>query len=398
MRRALLRVLVVTKIFPNSLEPHSSPFNRQQFAALGRLCDVEVLATIPWFPFASLAGARTRASTLSRVPTAEQIDGLDVAHPRFLYVPRIGDAVASPLYAASLLAEVRRRRKVDLILASWAYPDGAAAVMLGALFGIPVAIKLHGSDINVMGERPVVRAHLRRTLPHAAAVVAVSKPLGERAVALGAAPARTFTVANGTDLERFAVRDRDAARRRLGVPDEGRLITFVGRLEREKGVLDLLEAFALVARTHPDARLVLVGDGSAREQVVRLAAPLGDRVLLVGARPHEDIPDFLAAADVFTLPSWNEGTPNVVLEALASGRRVVATRVGGIPDVLQTDELGTLVPPRAPDALARALGEALDRPYDPAVIARNAPIRSWDDSARDLFDVLTRALRGAART
>lgn len=392
MRRAALRVLVVTKIFPSSLEPHSSPFNRQQFAELGRLCDVEVLATIPWFPLSSLAGTRTRANTLAHVPRAERIDGLNVVHPRFLYLPRIGDAVASSLYAASLLAEVRRRRSVDLILASWAYPDGAAAVMLGALFGIPVAIKLHGSDINVMGERRVVRAHLRRTLPRAAAVVSVSKPLGERAIELGAPRARTFTVANGTDLEKFAVRDRVEARRRLGLPEKGRLITFVGRLTQEKGVFDLLDAFAVIARSYPDVTLVLVGDGDARQH----ASSLGDRVRVVGARPHAEIPDFLSAADVFTLPSWSEGTPNVVLEALASGRRVVATNVGGIPDVVRTDELGALVPPRDPRALARALGAALDRAYDPAVIARLAPIRSWADSARELHAVLSSAARGGA--
>jgi glycosyltransferase involved in cell wall biosynthesis len=408
-----VRVLVVTKIFPNALEPHSSTFNRQQFAELGRLCDVEVLATIPWFPLASLVGNRSRASTLRSVPPVDRIAGLDVRHPRFLYVPKVGDAVASPLYALSLLSEiVSRRNKVDVILASWAYPDGAAAVMLGALLGIPVAIKLHGSDINVMGERPVVRAHLRQTFPRAAAIVAVSRKLGERAIELGARRERTHTVANGIDSSRFSPRDRVAARRALGLPESGRVITCVGRLEKEKGVFDLLDAFGTLmsarsakrdsrdakrdSREESDVTLALIGDGSARAEVESRARPFGDRVRVLGSRPHAEIPDWIAAADLLTLPSWNEGTPNVVLEALASGRRVVATHVGGVPDVMHSPELGAMVPPRAPDALARALAETLDQPYDPATIVSIAGVRSWAESARQVFDILSSVARGAS--
>lgn len=389
-------MLVVTKIFPNAREPHSSPFNRQQFGELGRLCDVEILATIPWFPFASLAGNRTKASTLRDVPASDTIAGLSVSHPRFLYVPKVGDAVASPLYAASLLgAFLRRRQNIDVILASWAYPDGAAAVLLGALLGIPVVIKLHGSDINVIGQRPVVRAHLRRIFPRAAAIVAVSRALGEGAIALGAPRERTHTVANGIDKSRFSPRDRRASRRAVGLPEDGRILTFVGRLEREKGLFDLLEAFASVARTRSDVTLVLVGDGPRRAEIEALARPWGDRVRVLGVRPHEEIAHYVGAADVVTLPSWNEGTPNAVLEALASGRRVVATDVGGIPDIVHSRELGLLVPAREPQKLATALGEALDQPYSPEEIVARAGVRSWAESARELEGILSRAVREA---
>ncbi len=385
-----MRTLVVTKIFPNACEPHASPFNRQQFAELRRFCDVEVLATIPWFPLASLAGTRTRANTLRGVPERDRIADIEVSHPRYLYIPKVGDALASALYAASLFSEVRRRRpRIDVILASWAYPDGAAAVMLGELLEIPVVIKLHGSDINVIGERPVVRAHLRRSFPRAAAIVAVSRPLAERAISLGALAEHTHTVANGIDRERFSPRDQTQARRAVGLPERPRVIAFIGRLEREKGVLDLMEAFESVARTNADAILVFVGDGSIRMQLEALARPFGDRVRILGARPHDEIPHYVASADVVTLPSWAEGTPNAVLEALASGRRVVATRVGGIPDVVRCDTLGALVAPRSPAALADALRAALARDYDPEEIAATAAVRSWTESAREVFDVLS---------
>lgn len=387
-----MRVLVVTRIFPNAREPHSATFNRQQFAELGKLCDVEVLATIPWFPLARFAGEKSRAFTLRDVPARDTIDGLAVAHPRYLYLPRIGDAIASPLYAASLLPSVvRRRGRFDVILAAWAYPDGAAAITLGKMLGVPVAVKLHGSDINVIGQRPAVQAHLRRTLPHADAIIAVSRPLGERAIALGAQAGRTHTVANGIDRARFFPRDRLAARRAMGLPEQGRVITFVGRLEREKGAFDLLDAFGRLERR--DVTLALVGGGSARAEIEARARSFGDRVRVLGPRPHADIPELLAAADVVTLPSWNEGTPNAVLEALASGRRVVATAVGGIPDVLANPALGTLVPPREPAALATALGESLVQGYRAEEIVEASGVRSWVESARQMFDVLSRVTR-----
>ena len=124
----------------------------------------------------------------------------------------------------------------------------------------------------------------------------------------------------------------------------------------------------------------------------RLKAP----VTFVGARPHDEVPSWLAASDLFVLPSWNEGMPNAVLEALASGRRVVADRVGGIPEVVRTGELGALVPPRAPGALARVLERELFIRYDPAKVAAGAGVVDWETSAAGLEQSLLHALESRA--
>jgi len=393
-----MRVLIMTKIFPNRLEPLSSPFNRQQFAALGRFCEVDVVATIPWFPGAWALRRWSRAGRLLDVPNEELIDGLPVHHPRFAYVPRVGHAISGPLYAASLATfMLRYRGRVDVLLGSWAYPDGFAAIVLASLLGVPAVIKLHGSDLDVVARLPGPRRWLRWALPRATRVVAVSRPLAQAALALGAAPDRTDVVRNGVDLRRFRPRDRVGARRALGEPADASIVLYVGRVEREKGAVDLVHAFARSSHNSSRARLIMVGDGSAVGECRAAAAALGADVKWIGPVSHDEIPRWLAACDVLALPSWHEGTPNAVLEAIACGRRVVATRVGGVPDVIDSDALGTLVNPRDVPALAGAIEEALASVYDPAAVAATAAVPDWETSARRLHRSLMDAVEQAPR-
>jgi glycosyltransferase involved in cell wall biosynthesis len=393
-----MRVLVMTKIFPNAAEPLSAPFNRQQIAALARRAEVEVLATIPWFPGAGLAARWSGAGRLTRVPRQEQIDGVAVVHPRVAYLPRVGHVFSAGLYVASVLpALLRRRGRFDVLLGTWAYPDGVAAVTLGRALGVPTVVKLHGSDMDVLANRPSLRRQLAWALPRADRVVAVSRALGDAAAALGVPRDRIDIVTNGVDAGLFHPRDRAAAREALGHPgDRRKWIVFVGRVESDKGALDLAEAFKLVAAARPDAALAMVGDGKARAAMAATLAPLGDRVVFAGSRPLAEVPLWMAAADLVTLPSHHEGTPNVLLEALACGRRVVATRVGGIPDVIHRPELGALVPVGDVDALAGALGEVLGAAYDAAAVAALGARGGWDESAARLCEVLTRATAHAA--
>ena len=387
----MLRVLAITKIFPNAAEPLSAPFNRQQFAALATRCELEVMGTIPWFPGAGLLGKWSSAGKLASVPKHETIEGISVRHPRTLFVPRLAHATWGPLYAASIApALLPYRNKVDVVLGSWAYPDGFAAVIAARLLGVPCVVKLHGSDINLIAKLPGPRRMLAWSLPRAAKVVAVSRALADEVTQLGVPRERIAIVMNGVDSELFHPRDRNAARAELGLP-AGPIALYVGNLKEEKGVLDLAAAWTTVARELPEATLVVVGGGPAADALKAAVAPLGDSVRLVGPQPLPKVPTWMAACDLLVLPSHAEGTPNVVLEALASGRRVVATSVGGIPDLITRPELGELVPPRAPDSLAAAIVRSLPTPYAPATVATLGARGGWDASAAALYDVLVGA-------
>lgn len=383
-----MRVLAITKIFPNAAEPLSAPFNRQQFAALATRCELEVLATIPWFPGAGLVARWSSAGKLAAVPRRDRIAGIAVRHPRTLFVPRLAHGAWGPLYAASLApALLRYRGKIDVVLGSWAYPDGFAAVVAARLLGVPCVVKLHGSDINVMAKLPGPRRQTAWALSRAARVVAVSRALADEVVALGVPRERVAVVLNGVDGALFHPRDRAAARSELALP-AGPMALYVGNLKPEKGVADLARAWQGVVRELPDARLAIVGGGPER---AALEAALPPRATLYGPQPLTAIPAWLAACDVLVLPSHIEGTPNVVLEALACGRRVVATAVGGVPDLLTDPLLGVLVPAREPDALTRALTEALRTPYAPEAVAERGAHGGWDASAAALHAVLVAA-------
>jgi teichuronic acid biosynthesis glycosyltransferase TuaC len=387
----VLRVLAITKIFPNSAEPLSAPFNRQQFAALATRCELEVMGTIPWFPGAGLLGKWSSAGKLASVPKHEVIEGISVRHPRTLFVPRLAHVTWGPLYAASIApALLPYRNKVDVVLGSWAYPDGFAAVIAARLLGVPCVVKLHGSDINLIAKLPGPRKMLEWSLPRAAKIVAVSRALADEVMQLGVPRERIAIVMNGVDSELFHPRDRTAARAELALP-AGPIALYVGNLKEEKGVLDLAAAWTTVARELPEATLVVVGGGPAADALKAAVAPLGDSVRLVGPQPLPKVPTWMAACDLLVLPSHAEGTPNVVLEALASGRRVVATSVGGIPDLITRPELGELVPPRAPDSLAAAIVRALPTPYAPATVATLGARGGWDASAAALYEVLVGA-------
>jgi teichuronic acid biosynthesis glycosyltransferase TuaC len=383
-----MRIAVVTKIFPSSLEPLSAPFNRQQLTELARQCDLEVLEAIPYVPFARMTSTPARAARLTALPAGERIHGVDVTYVRQLYIPRVGLPVAVPLYLVSLLPHRERLRAADVVLATWAYPDGCATALAARALAKPCVVKVHGSDVNVVLRRPAARAIAARILPVADAVVAVSHPLADELVRLGVPRERVHVVANGVDASLFFPRERSSSKKALGVADDARVLLFVGRLEPEKGLLDLLDAFDAVLAKVPDVQLVLVGDGvSIGHARARASRCKPGALRVMGALPHGEVAAWIGACDALTLPSWAEGTPNVVLEALASGRPVVATTVGGIPDLIADERCGLLVPPRDPHALADAITRALARRWDADVIRTFGPA-SWHQSASALRNVL----------
>lgn len=384
-----MRVLIMTRIFPNSAQPELAPYNRRQFGELSSWCDTTIWALIPWFPGERLFGIGERRF----IPKVERIDGRSVHHPRVAYVPVVGAALSGPLAVASLFRRaLALRGAVDVVLGAFAYPDGWAAVALAKLLGVPAVIKVHGSDIHRDGNREELRERIGWALARADAVVGPSGPLVQHARALGAPVDRSFVIPNGVDDAIFHPRPRLESRAILGDPSDVRpRVTYVGRLERSKGVLDLIEACAQLRSTRPDVKLVMVGDGPAKRDCVRLSRERRIPVHFVGARPPSEVPHWIGATDVMALPSWSEGMPNAVVESISSGRPVVATAVGAVPSLV-SEAAGELVAPCQPHRLAQALDRVLSRRFEPDAIVRSVPLDDWRTSASRLHDVMKEAV------
>lgn len=390
-----MRVVAVTRLWPNPVEPQSAAFNRQQFTALGKLCELEVLAPHAYLPGAGTLGVPAYHAGLARMPRHDEIGGIHTTYMRHYYVPRV-DTLGVPLSLASLLPHRHLLASADVILASWAYPDACAVLLLAKALGKPCCVKVHGSDLNVEARNISSRSIMRRILPRANAIFSVSRPLCDLLQELGVQAERIHLVRNGVDKELFYPRERSDARHKLGLPVDRRLLLYVGNLKESKGLGDLMAAFDSVATDSPTLDLAILGGGEWGGRLRRLAAPYGERVKMLGEREHPVVAEWLGACDALVLPSWREGTPNAVLEAVASGRPVVATRVGGAPDVV-TSHSGVLVAPHDAAALATAIADVIRRSWDADRI-RDSGAGGWDEGAAVMHGVLERVHANAAQS
>ena len=305
---------------------------------------------------------------------------------------RAGAFLLAPLVALALrriVAERLRALRYDVVHAHWVVPNAALVVGLARRHRVPLVVSLHGSDVFVAETLLPARVLARRALRQAGAVTACSEDLHRRALRLGARPERTRTVPYGVAAMDGGDVDIPAVRAELGAPAGTTLVVGLGRLVEKKGFTYLIEAATRV----PGVRVALAGEGDLRADLEGQVAATGAPVVLVGALARSSVAAALAAADIVVVPSVVDragnvdGLPNVLLEAMAAGRAVVASRVAGIPDVVTDGVDGILVAPGDASGLAAALARLAG---DPALrqrlgtAAREMVTRrlSWEQAAR----------------
>lgn len=385
-----MKVAVVTQYFPTSEQVWAGHSAYQTLRMLARLCDVHVFYPEAVYP-AGLAPSSGRRPPLDR---SWQPEGVRVTYIPYPTLPVIGRPLNGYTMTRRLLPHVRSFAP-EVILNYVVYPDGLAATNIARRLGIPSVLTAIGSDLNRIPGR-LVKSLTERALRQATVVTTVSHDLARTAVALGSDPAHTQAILNGCDTSVFHPGKpdeaaRSSARAELGLAQETQAIVYVGRLDLRKGLLELVEAMAGLRTLRPKAHCYIVGDGPDRlailEAVTRHNIQAG--VTLVPSCPTSGVARWMSASNVVTLPSYKEGCPNVVIEALAAGRPVVATDVGGIPELMD-DTCGRLVPAKDPTALLQALDETLGHPWDPCAIAQRHS-RSWHDVAHDLHAILLQA-------
>ena len=385
-----MKLLFVSNLFPDTTAPYRGLDNATLLHSLADRWRIRVLALRPKLP---LFPAR------ERLPR-EHDSRFAPVYWNVPYVPKIGSRWNYRLMAGALRAHLRTLRQqgeFDVILASWLFPDCCAIARLSKELNFPFVAIAQGSDVHQYLKMSVRRRIMKKLLPRAAAVITRSGELTRLLGEAGLPAERLHRIYNGVDLEQFHPGDPEIARRELHLPLDRPVILFVGNFYRIKNPLLLVEALArLPAAAFPSPPvLVMVGGGPLEDDIRRLAdrRSLQDRVIFAGRTQAAGVARYMQAADVLCLPSKNEGVPNVILEAFASGLPVVASRVGGIPEVHPGDSLGRLVPNVTPEALATALTETLMAPPAPERLREHALQFSWRRAAAAYHDLLSAACR-----
>jgi glycosyltransferase involved in cell wall biosynthesis len=369
-----MKILTFSTLFPNSEKPGHGIFvetRLRHLVASGRV-ESRVVAPVPWFPLTHERFGNY--AKMAKAPREEIRHGIPVAHPRYPVLPKVGMNVAPVFLAQAVKPAIGRLIDegfdFDLIDAHYFYPDGVAAAMLGRYFNKPVVITARGSDITLFPGYRLPRRMILWAANQAAGIITVCNALRDEVISLGVDPARVVSLRNGVDLELFRPTER--------APDQPFTLVTVGHLVPVKAQELIVGALPLL----PGVRLVVAGDGPNRGMLEELARKLGvsERVDFLGAVPQAQLRAHYGAADAMVLASSREGWANVLLESMACGTPVVASRVWGTPEVVAAPEAGVLMAERTPQGVADAVNALRANYPDRAATRRYAERFSWDDT------------------
>lgn len=391
-----MKILLFSSLFPSSVRPIHGIFVETRLRELLKTGEVEarVVAPVAWFPLTS--GRFGEYSLFARTPKYERRNGIEVHHPRYLSLPRIGMNLAPYAMALGALPVLRRLRRegfdFELIDAHYYYPDGVAAGLLARWLGKPFVVTARGTDLNLISEYAFPRRLILQTARQASASIGVCQALMDHLRDLGADASSLLTLRNGVDLERFVPEAREQARQHLGLEADGTYMLSVGHLIERKGHHIAIESLPML----PEVHLLIAGAGPERDSLEHLAAGLGvtDRVRFVGVVDQADLKWWYSAANVFALCSSREGWANVLLESMACGTPVLASNIWGTPEVVSDSAAGLLLERRDAGALADAWHRLMETLPNREATRAHAERFSWGSTTQGQLELFRRIIGG----
>jgi glycosyltransferase involved in cell wall biosynthesis len=367
-----MKVLLITNLYPNKADPNWGIFNYQQFEALSEFCNVIKIVPIT---------LRKLREWKKVVNGNLSLDGNEsVYHPILFLLPKMRK-MHGLLYYLSIWLRAKQlinRHKPDVIIGTWAYPDGYAAIKLGKKLGIPVYIKVHGSDIHsVMGDSN--RKLTAEVLRSCEKVISVSNSLAATMQKeFGIDKEKIHVIPNGIFKDKFLPMRRINAIEKINLVDaHEKNIVFVGNLKPIKNIMMLVG-------------LHLLGSGVMFEEIQTYITKhdLSKNVFLHGKVEHEKIPLWMNYADVFVLPSKKEGMPNVVLEALSCGTPVIASDIEATREIIVDGVNGYLFDLKSLGDFVSKLKLGLELKQSPVFDHKHDMIISWQENAKLLHQVI----------
>lgn len=325
-------------------------------------------------------------------------DNVNVYFPRFLHMPlnifrrKLGDN-----FFKSALKVIRRGKiKFDLIHAHFTWPSGYAGTLLKKKFNVPLIITAHGFDVyDVPFRNSIYRAKIVKALNEAERIITVSNSNFEVLTKkLGVPGNKISIIPNGFDGKIFRPMPKKEVREKLGLPLEKKIVLSVGNLISIKGYEYLIRAAEIAMRKRKDTMFVIVGNGPLRGKLEQLVNSLSLKgiFLFVGSKHHDEVSLWMNAADLFVLPSLSEGNPTVMFEALGVGLPFIGTKVGGIPEIITSEDYGLLCEPANPEDLAEKILIALEKDWDRKKIRKYAKQFTWESIVSEVVKVYNKVL------
>ncbi|WP_319586810.1 glycosyltransferase [uncultured Desulfobulbus sp.] len=395
-----MSVLFLSHMFPNSADPFLGKFVYDLARILNHKVHVLVVAPVPYFPFMSKF---KKYRNYKNIISEREESGLKIMHPRFLLIPRYWkwlDAVFY-LFGCSIIL-FNQIKKCDVVVAHWTFPDAFVGLFFAKLLGKKIILVVHGNESIHYHDSPTLRKMLvNYTVHRMDHLVPVSVDLQQKLYSSYNIPADRMTVIHsGVDLELFPARNVYKSRHDLNLSAKAKVILCVARLSKEKAHINLLKAFKAICYTdNLSLNLYCLGEGPERErlEIYIKENDLERNVFLLGNVPHDRVHLWMSAADIFVLPSLWEGAPVVIGEAFACGLPVVASEVGGIPDLIVNDRLGLLFTPDSVSSLESALRLALEKNWDRNYIRRHGLNFSWEKIAHNFINIFDKICLGSGQ-
>ena len=339
-----MKVLVISYMYPNARNPNLGIFIEERLINLSRVCDVKLINPYPWIPPFGLLKRWT-------MPYFQKQNNIEIYRPKYFPLPgsffNFIKGIWCFIFIKREIKGINRKFNFDIIHAHRVFPEGFAAVLLARIYKKPAIVTIHGSDINFAAKNPIIKKMVTFTLKKASKIIVVSKTLKKLILELRAPEEKIEVLLNAVDTNKFKPQNKEDARNKLSLDLNKKIILFVGNLVDVKNPLFLIEAcHRLKERGVDNFVLVMIGDGYLKNKIKNKITEycLEKLIFLIGLQSHEKIPLWMSAADFLVLPSKNEGMPTVVLEAMACALPVIATEVGGIPEIIKDYNNGILIP------------------------------------------------------
>lgn len=362
-----IRVLVISHMYPKNIDPTAGIFVHEQLTHFTEVdCQAKVICPVPYSP--RILWVRPKWKQYAQIPQTAVIEGISVYYPRYVRLPGKwfhNTSCYTMYYGISKISDsIIEEFKPHILHVYTATPDGYAGLMLKRKYNIPLVCSFEGSDIDVYpkyGRRTLYLTY--RVIRGADQTTAVSNALKAVAESIAIPEREIQVIYDGCDLETFTYNEeyRLQIRKKLGISLNEKVIIFVGHLLKDKGVFELANAFIQLNSKYSDLHLIFVGEGPEYQALneIIFSNGLDNKIHLVGRKLHSEIPRWLSTADMLVLPSYHEGFPLVGIEAMACGKPVVATRIGGIPEAID-EETGILVDKEDVSSLAKGIGELIE--------------------------------------